>query len=177
VAICSLGIWTGLRKHSAGDAAQRHRVGVGGRANHQRRRQPVRSQAVRRQDQHWAGYQHDRERRRHTGDIYDLASRKGSATKTVRDVATLTTLLTGIPVSGLARPIVYATEVAPGRRSRQGRVDAARGAINGAAARPARAGSHRLFRLGRTGDRGDRDRRSSQNIGDRPGSPCTTWRR
>lgn len=67
------------------------------------------------------------------GDIYDLARGAGSGTKVVREVATLTTLLTGLPVTALARPLGFATEVGSGRASPAGPVDMARGAITGVA--------------------------------------------
>lgn len=66
-------------------------------------------------------------------DIYKLATGAGSATKTVRDVATLVTLMTGLPVAGAARPLVYAVDVASGKVKPTGPVDAARGAITGTA--------------------------------------------
>jgi hypothetical protein len=67
------------------------------------------------------------------GGIYDLATGNGSGTKTVRDVATLLTLATGLPASGSVRPLAFATEVASGRAAPTGPVDVARGAITGTA--------------------------------------------
>lgn len=67
------------------------------------------------------------------GGLYDLASGTGSGAKVIRDVATLTTLLTGLPVSGLARPIVFGAAVASGQADPTGPVDVARGAITGVA--------------------------------------------
>jgi len=51
--------------------------------------------------------------------------------KGVRDVLTLLTLLTGLPVSALGRPIGYGLDVAAGRTEPYGVADAVRGAVTG----------------------------------------------
>lgn len=51
----------------------------------------------------------------------------------IKDVATLLSLLSGLPVSAAARPVSYGLDVALGNVEPSGVVDAARGAITGAA--------------------------------------------
>jgi hypothetical protein len=67
------------------------------------------------------------------GDVVALAQGKGSASKTIRDVSTLMTLITGLPVNTLAKPIIYGNEVASGRVAPTGPIDAARGTLTGVA--------------------------------------------
>ncbi len=67
------------------------------------------------------------------GGLADLATGKGNSTKVIRDVATLTTLMTGLPVTAMARPASYAADVGSGRAAPAGPVDVARGAITGVA--------------------------------------------
>lgn len=64
-------------------------------------------------------------------DVYKLATGTGSVTKTVRDVATLMSLTVGLPVNGLARPLIYAVDVQSGRADPTSTGDAVRGAITG----------------------------------------------
>lgn len=66
-------------------------------------------------------------------DVYKLATGNGSSTKTVRDVATLVSLMLGIPATALARPLAYISEVNSGKAKPTGAADAARGAITGTA--------------------------------------------
>jgi hypothetical protein len=65
-------------------------------------------------------------------DVYKLAAGKGSATKTVRDVASLISLTVGVPASAVARPAAYLTDVATDKAKPTGPVDVARGVITGA---------------------------------------------
>lgn len=64
---------------------------------------------------------------------YKAVAEGGSGQKAVRDVATLISMTVGLPANLAARPIGYATGVAEGRISPTGPIDAARGAITGAA--------------------------------------------
>ena len=64
---------------------------------------------------------------------YKATVEDGSSQKAVRDVATLISMTVGLPANLAARPIGYATGVAEGRISPTGPIDAARGAITGAA--------------------------------------------
>ena len=64
---------------------------------------------------------------------YKALAEDGSGQKAVRDVATLISMTVGLPANLAARPIGYATGVAEGRISPTGPIDAARGAITGAA--------------------------------------------
>jgi len=66
-------------------------------------------------------------------DVYKLAAGNGSATKTVRDVASLISLTVGVPASAVARPAAYLTDVQTGKARPTGPVDVARGAVTGAA--------------------------------------------
>jgi hypothetical protein len=65
-------------------------------------------------------------------DVYKLAAGNGSATKTVRDVASLISLTVGVPASAVARPLAYATDVETGKARPTGPADVARGMITGA---------------------------------------------
>ena len=65
--------------------------------------------------------------------VYKAIVEDGSAQKAIRDVATLVSVATGVPVYGLARPIGYAAGVAQGKIEPEGAVDAARGLITGTA--------------------------------------------
>jgi hypothetical protein len=64
-------------------------------------------------------------------DVYKLATGSGSSTKTVRDVASLVSLMLGVPATAAARPITYATDVASGKARPTGAVDVGRGVITG----------------------------------------------
>ena len=64
-------------------------------------------------------------------DIYKVAKGEGNARTTVRDVASLITLATGLPVTAVARPLGYLAGVADDRIEPTGPVDAARGMVTG----------------------------------------------
>jgi hypothetical protein len=65
--------------------------------------------------------------------VYKAIVEDGSAQKAIRDVATLVSVATGVPVYGLARPIGYAAGVAQDRIEPEGPGDLARGLITGTA--------------------------------------------
>lgn len=65
--------------------------------------------------------------------VYKAVTGEGKPGKAVRDVATLVTLATGLPLAPLARPIGYLTGVAADDINPTGPVDAVRGTITGAA--------------------------------------------
>lgn len=65
-------------------------------------------------------------------DAYDLTQGTVKPKTAVRDVATLLSLISGLPVAGAARPLMYAVDVAGGATP-SGPVDAARGVISGTA--------------------------------------------
>ena len=65
--------------------------------------------------------------------VYKAIVEDGSAQKAIRDVATLVSVATGVPIYGLARPIGYAAGVAQGKIEPEGPGDLARGLITGTA--------------------------------------------
>jgi hypothetical protein len=65
--------------------------------------------------------------------VYKAVVEEGSARKAIRDVASLVSLLTGLPIVALARPAGYAADVGQGRVEPTGPVDAARGVVTGTA--------------------------------------------
>ena len=65
--------------------------------------------------------------------VYKAIVEDGSAQKAIRDVATLVSVATGVPVYGLARPIGYAAGVAQGKIEPTSAADAARGLVTGTA--------------------------------------------
>ena len=65
--------------------------------------------------------------------VYKAIAEDGSSQKAIRDVATLVSVATGVPVYGLARPIGYAAGVAQGKIEPTSEVDMARGLITGTA--------------------------------------------
>ncbi|WP_298011710.1 hypothetical protein, partial [uncultured Aquabacterium sp.] len=65
--------------------------------------------------------------------VYNAVLEDGSAKRALRDTLTLTSMLTGIPVSALSRPLGYAAEVAEGKLDPAGPMDAVRGAVTGVA--------------------------------------------
>jgi hypothetical protein len=65
--------------------------------------------------------------------VYKAIVDEGSAQKAIRDVATLVSVATGVPIYGVARPIGYAAGVAQGRIEPEGPVDVVRGLITGTA--------------------------------------------
>ena len=65
--------------------------------------------------------------------VYKAIVDEGSAQKAIRDVATLVSVATGVPIYGVARPIGYAAGVAQGRIEPEGPADVVRGLITGTA--------------------------------------------
>lgn len=65
--------------------------------------------------------------------IVKAASGSGSARAAVRDTLSAATLLTGVPVAGLSRPLGYMADVAQDRVEPEGALDFARGLATGAA--------------------------------------------
>ena len=65
--------------------------------------------------------------------VYKAIADEGKASRAIRDTLTLVSLTTGIPVSVLGKPLGYAADVAEGRVEPTGPLDAARGAVSGAA--------------------------------------------
>jgi len=65
--------------------------------------------------------------------LYKSAVGEGNAQRTVKDVATLISITTGLPASVAARPISYAAGVAQGKVEPTGPVDLARGLVTGSA--------------------------------------------
>lgn len=65
--------------------------------------------------------------------VYKAIVEDGSAQKAIRDVATLVSVATGVPLYGLARPVGYAAGVAQGKIEPTSPVDAARGLVTGTA--------------------------------------------
>jgi hypothetical protein len=72
-------------------------------------------------------------------DLYKVAIGEIKARKTVRDVATLVTLLTGLPAAAVARPAGYVAGVAAGEIEPTSATDAARGLITGQVSPESRA--------------------------------------
>lgn len=65
--------------------------------------------------------------------IYKAMAGEGKASRAIRDTLTLISILTGIPVAALNKPLGYAADVAEGRVDPTGPIDAARGLVSGAA--------------------------------------------
>jgi hypothetical protein len=65
--------------------------------------------------------------------VYKAIAEEGSAKRAIRDTLTLVSMITGVPVAALGKPLGYAADVAQGRVEPTGPVDATRGAISGAA--------------------------------------------
>lgn len=65
--------------------------------------------------------------------IYKAMAEDGKASRAIRDTLTLISIVTGIPVAALGKPLGYAADVAQGRIEPTGPLDAARGVISGAA--------------------------------------------
>jgi hypothetical protein len=65
--------------------------------------------------------------------VYKAIVEDGSAQKAIRDVSTLVSVATGIPVYGAARPLGYLAGVADDRIDPTGPVDLARGVVTGTA--------------------------------------------
>lgn len=71
-------------------------------------------------------------------DVIELAQGKGSTSKTIRDSASLVTMLTGIPATLVARPAAYAAQVGEGKVTPTGPLDATRGLLTGSASSASR---------------------------------------
>jgi hypothetical protein len=71
--------------------------------------------------------------------VYKAIIDEGSAQKAARDVAAAATLITGLPIYGIQRPIGYAAGVAQGRIEPLGPVDLTRGLVTGTASPESRA--------------------------------------
>jgi hypothetical protein len=65
--------------------------------------------------------------------VYKAIADDGSKQKAVRDLATAVSIVTGIPVTAVARPLGYAAAVQDGRAESTGPVDTARGLLTGSA--------------------------------------------
>ena len=65
--------------------------------------------------------------------VYKMIADEGKPSRAIKDVATLLSMTTGMPASGLARPVSYLTDVAADRVEPTGPLDAARGTITGTA--------------------------------------------
>ena len=63
--------------------------------------------------------------------IYKAIAEDGRVSKAVRDTLTLVSLMTGIPVAALGKPLGYAADVEQGKVEPTGPVDAVRGAVVG----------------------------------------------
>jgi hypothetical protein len=68
-------------------------------------------------------------------DLYKIAVDEGNAQKTIKDVATLISVTTGLPASVAARPVGYLASLAQGKTEPTGAVDAVRGTITGVASK------------------------------------------
>jgi hypothetical protein len=65
--------------------------------------------------------------------VYAAIADNGSAQKAIKDSASALTMLTGLPIYAVARPVSYAAGVAEGRIQPTGPADAARGLVTGTA--------------------------------------------
>ena len=66
-------------------------------------------------------------------DLYKTAAGEGNAQRTVKDVATLISITTGLPASLAARPVSYLAGLVQGKVAPTSAADAARGLVTGAA--------------------------------------------
>jgi hypothetical protein len=64
-------------------------------------------------------------------DLYKTAVGNGNARQTVRDVATLISITTGLPASAAARPVGYGASIAQGKVDPTSLADLTRGLISG----------------------------------------------
>lgn len=71
--------------------------------------------------------------------VYKAIADDGSKQKAVRDVASLLSVVTGLPIAAAARPIGYAAGVADDRIEPTSAADAVRGAITGVASKDSRS--------------------------------------
>jgi len=65
--------------------------------------------------------------------VYKAIVDEGNRQKAVRDLATMISMMTGIPVSAAAKPLGYVAGVSQGKIDPTGPVDAVRGAVSGVA--------------------------------------------
>ena len=65
--------------------------------------------------------------------VYKAILDDGSAATAVRDVSTLMSVLTGLPIRGVARPVIYGVGVMEGRIEPEGPTDMIRGLLTGTA--------------------------------------------
>jgi hypothetical protein len=65
--------------------------------------------------------------------VYKALADGGKASKAIRDTLTLVSLMTGVPVAALGKPLGYAADIEQGKVTPSGPADAVRGAISGAA--------------------------------------------
>jgi hypothetical protein len=65
--------------------------------------------------------------------IYKAIAEDGRASRAIRDTLTLVSVMTGVPVAVLGKPLGYAADVEQGHVQPTGPVDAVRGAVSGAA--------------------------------------------
>jgi hypothetical protein len=65
--------------------------------------------------------------------VYDAIVEDGKKQKAVRDVAALATMVTGLPIYGVVRPLGYAAGVASGEIEPTGAADLVRGVVTGTA--------------------------------------------
>ena len=71
-------------------------------------------------------------------DLYKLAIGEGKAEKTLRDVGTLVTLVTGLPIATLTKPVSYVAGVVEGATDPTSNADFARGLVSGTASKDSR---------------------------------------
>jgi hypothetical protein len=65
--------------------------------------------------------------------VYKAAVEDGKPSRAIKDVATLVTMLLGVPATAVARPVSYLADVATDRVDPTGPIDAVRGTVTGAA--------------------------------------------
>jgi hypothetical protein len=65
--------------------------------------------------------------------VYDAIVNDGNKQKAVRDVAAAATMLTGLPIYGVARPLGYLAGIGGGNIEPTGPADLARGLVTGTA--------------------------------------------
>lgn len=65
--------------------------------------------------------------------VYNAIAEDGSAKRAIRDTLTMISIVTGMPVTVLGKPLGYAADVAQGKVEPTGPIDAARGVVSGVA--------------------------------------------
>lgn len=65
--------------------------------------------------------------------VYKAIAEDGSAKRAIRDTLTMISIVTGMPVTVLGKPLGYAADVAQGKVEPTGPIDAARGVVSGVA--------------------------------------------